>query len=193
MGFLAKTSVQTHSQMQSHLLWRRLTRPSPSALWKRQNNSSGTASCKTDMLTAIAIHQGGHKATAIFPVTFENVPQLHAHFPSCPVLPAVLTLQAMFQLSASLTSPSQEVCRLIRASFHHRVTPHHGHLHLAVKRLQHGSFHAVATLPVTASNGNAQIAAEATFSHSSVDTPQPAQRMSSQSVSSPASKCTSIN
>eukprot|EP00172_Hildenbrandia_rubra_P002067 Plantae.Rhodophyta-Hildenbrandia_rubra.ctg27254.p3 GENE.Plantae.Rhodophyta-Hildenbrandia_rubra.ctg27254~~Plantae.Rhodophyta-Hildenbrandia_rubra.ctg27254.p3 ORF type:complete len:156 (+),score=25.94 Plantae.Rhodophyta-Hildenbrandia_rubra.ctg27254:1197-1664(+) len=66
-------------------------------------------------------------ATSAFCVKEINLPELQGHFPGRPVLPAVLTLEAMIQTAAvSIQSATQgplEVVELSHAKFRKMITP----------------------------------------------------------------------
>lgn len=94
-------------------------------------------------LTDIAVDEVNAHASAILPLTLDHLPQLRGHFPSQPVLPAVLTLNAMFHLAAVLHPKAPDaaeekppVSHLVRAAFRRVVTPEHLSLRIEV-RLEH--------------------------------------------------------
>lgn len=134
-------------------------------------------------LTNVRIDWSCGRATAEFPVSVSKVPQLQGHFPGRPVLPAVITLQAMVDLAVILNSSFSSkvfgqttpmfpltkcfspVSKLLKASFRHPVYPSHRSLLITVDRMKSENdssifFSASATLHFVESR---PIAAEARF------------------------------
>lgn len=106
--------------------------------------SNNTNLAETAFLTDITVNSTNTHAFAILPVTADHLPQLRGHFPNQPVLPGVITLNAMFHLATILRLRSTagadnmqgrtpHVSHLIRAAFRRVITPDHQSLRVDVR------------------------------------------------------------
>lgn len=92
---------------------------------------------------------GGVEARSMLTVNSSSVPELQGHFPTRPVVPAVVLLDAMFQTAAALSTDALSVAQVHRARFM-RVARPGDRVHVSVVHdEQRGVYDAKATCDYT--------------------------------------------
>eukprot|EP00737_Agarophyton_chilense_P002725 gb/GEZJ01003130.1/.p1 GENE.gb/GEZJ01003130.1/~~gb/GEZJ01003130.1/.p1 ORF type:complete len:157 (+),score=25.82 gb/GEZJ01003130.1/:52-471(+) len=126
------------------------------------------------LLRHVRVCRDAQRAHALLPVSYVNVPELRAHFPRYPVVPAVVLLRAMVQLAAALRASDVEnnahaaataaapqeprLAEVRSAAFRSTLRPHHRHAAITVRALGRHRFEGVVSR-----HADAVVVAEATF------------------------------
>ena len=119
---------------------------------------------ETEMRSILSqVRVGSALSTARLCVSTTHLPDLRGHFPGRPILPAVVMLDAMFEL-ANHMHPGP-IDRVHEAKFRRLVTPKDGHVEVEVKKQRTIEKERVTFLGTIKSRS--KLAAEALFSCSS--------------------------